>query len=99
MEVRIIKGGGGRKAKLLINDQIILTLVYLRHLPTFGVRVIKMLILNIFALLFASANSFNCWDSGGGDAFVLAGDGRESGGFMAVATPDPFVQWRDVGGN
>ena len=34
-KVRIIKGGGGRKAKLLINDQIILTLVYLHHLPTF----------------------------------------------------------------
>jgi hypothetical protein len=34
-KVRIIKRGGGRKAKLLINDQIILTLVYLHHLPTF----------------------------------------------------------------
>jgi hypothetical protein len=34
-KVRIIKRGGGRKAKLLINDQIILNLVYLHHLPTF----------------------------------------------------------------
>ncbi len=34
-KVRIIKGGGGRKTKLLINDQILLTLVYLHHLPTF----------------------------------------------------------------
>jgi hypothetical protein len=34
-KVRIIKGGGGRKAKLSINEQIILTLVYLHHLPTF----------------------------------------------------------------
>lgn len=33
--MRIIKGGGGRKAKLSINEQIILTLVYLHHLPTF----------------------------------------------------------------
>jgi hypothetical protein len=30
-KVRIIKGGGGRKAKLSINEQIILTLVYLHH--------------------------------------------------------------------
>ena len=34
-KVRIIKGGGGRKAKLSIPNQIILTLVYLHHLPTF----------------------------------------------------------------
>ena len=34
-KVRIIKGGGGRKAKLSINEQITLTLVYLHHLPTF----------------------------------------------------------------
>ena len=34
-KVRIIKGGGGRKAKLPIDEQIILTLVYLHHLPTF----------------------------------------------------------------
>lgn len=34
-KVRIIKRGGGRKAKLSINEQIILTLVYLHHLPTF----------------------------------------------------------------
>ncbi len=34
-KVRIIKGGGGRKAKLSIPEQIILTLVYLHHLQTF----------------------------------------------------------------
>lgn len=34
-KVRIIKGGGGRKAKLSIKEQILLTLVYLHHLPTF----------------------------------------------------------------
>ncbi|MBD2002346.1 transposase family protein [Trichocoleus sp. FACHB-40] len=34
-KVRIIKRGGGRKAKLSISEQIILTLVYLHHLPTF----------------------------------------------------------------
>jgi DDE superfamily endonuclease/Helix-turn-helix of DDE superfamily endonuclease len=34
-KVRLIKGGGGRKAKLSINEQLILTLVYLHHLPTF----------------------------------------------------------------
>jgi DDE superfamily endonuclease/Helix-turn-helix of DDE superfamily endonuclease len=34
-KTRIIKGGGGRQPKLSINDQVILTLVYLHHLPTF----------------------------------------------------------------
>lgn len=34
-KVRIIAGGGGRKSKLSIKEQIILTLVYLRHLTTF----------------------------------------------------------------
>lgn len=34
-KVRIIKGGGGRKSKLSINEPILLTLVYLHHLPTF----------------------------------------------------------------
>jgi hypothetical protein len=32
---RIIKAGGGRPPKLEITEQIILTLVYLHHLPTF----------------------------------------------------------------
>jgi hypothetical protein len=32
---RIIAGGGGRKPKLSIKEQIILTLVYLRHMTTF----------------------------------------------------------------
>ena len=34
-KVRIIAGGGGRKPKLSKQEQIILTLVYLRHLTTF----------------------------------------------------------------
>lgn len=34
-KVRIIAGGGGRKPKLSLKEQIILTLVYLRHLTTF----------------------------------------------------------------
>jgi hypothetical protein len=34
-KVRIIAGRGGRKPKLSISEQIILTLVYLRHLTTF----------------------------------------------------------------
>ena len=34
-KVRIIKPGGGRKPKLLATEQILLTLVYLHHLPTF----------------------------------------------------------------
>ena len=34
-KVRIIKVGGGRPPKLAIPDQILLTLVYLHHLPTF----------------------------------------------------------------
>ena len=34
-KVRIIAKGGGRKPKLTIDEQILLTLVYLRHLTTF----------------------------------------------------------------
>ncbi|MEH2138631.1 transposase family protein [Nostoc sp.] len=34
-KIRIISGGGGRKTKLSRREQIILTLVYLRHLTTF----------------------------------------------------------------
>lgn len=40
-KVRIIAGGGGRKPKLSLGEQIILTLVYLRHMTTFqllGIR-------------------------------------------------------------
>ncbi len=32
---RIIQPGGGRKPKLSVTEQILLTLVYLHHLPTF----------------------------------------------------------------
>ncbi|GET39084.1 helix-turn-helix domain-containing protein [Microseira wollei] len=34
-KTRIIKAGGGRQPKLSLTDQVILTLVYLHHLPTF----------------------------------------------------------------
>ncbi|MBD0395322.1 MAG: IS5/IS1182 family transposase, partial [Microcoleus sp. C1-bin4] len=34
-KVRIIKPGGGRKPKLSVTEQILLTLIYLHHLPTF----------------------------------------------------------------
>ena len=34
-KTRIIAGGGGRKPKLSLKEQIILTLVYLRHMTTF----------------------------------------------------------------
>jgi hypothetical protein len=34
-KTRIIKAGGGRPAKLSLSDQVLLTLVYLHHLPTF----------------------------------------------------------------
>ncbi len=34
-KVRIINKGGGRKVKLSTEEQIILTLIYLRHLTTF----------------------------------------------------------------
>src|SRR4028119_1162508 len=35
VKIRIIKKGGGRKPKLSVTEQILLTLVYLHHLPTF----------------------------------------------------------------
>src|SRR4028118_1662403 len=55
-KVRIIKGGGGRKAKLSINEQIILTLVYLHHLPTFQMLGIK------FGVSESTANNiFHYW--------------------------------------
>lgn len=34
-KIRIIKKGGGRKPKLPVTEQILLTLVYLHHMPTF----------------------------------------------------------------
>lgn len=34
-KTRLIKAGGGRPTKLVTADQILLTLVYLHHLPTF----------------------------------------------------------------
>ena len=41
-KVRIIAGGGGRKPKLSIPEQIILTLVYLRHMTTFQLLGIQL---------------------------------------------------------
>lgn len=55
-KIRIIKGGGGRKVKLSVEDQIILTLIYLRHLTTFQLLGIQ------FGVSESTANdTFNYW--------------------------------------
>ena len=55
-KTRIIAGGGGSKPKLSIPEQIILTLVYLRHLTTFQLLGIQ------FGVSESTANStFNYW--------------------------------------
>ncbi len=55
-KIRIIAGGGGRKPKLSIKEQIILTLVYLRHMTTFQVLGIQ------FGVSESTANdTFNYW--------------------------------------
>jgi len=54
--VRIIKKGGGRKVKLSIEEQILLTLIYLRHLTTFQLLGIQ------FEVSESTANdTFNYW--------------------------------------
>ncbi|WP_313931490.1 transposase family protein [Nostoc sp. FACHB-133] len=54
--MRIIAGGGGRKPKLSLKEQIILTLVYLRHLTTFELLGIQ------FGVSESTANdTFNYW--------------------------------------
>jgi DDE superfamily endonuclease/Helix-turn-helix of DDE superfamily endonuclease len=55
-KVRIIAGGGGRKPKLSIKEQILLTLVYLRHMTTFQLLGIQ------FGVSESTANdTFNYW--------------------------------------
>jgi hypothetical protein len=55
-KIRIITGGGGRKPKLSIREQIILTLVYLRHMTTFQLLGIQ------FDVSESTANNiFNYW--------------------------------------
>lgn len=55
-KVRIIAGGGGRKPKLSVRQQIILTLVYLRHMTTFQLLGIQ------FGVSESTANDvFNYW--------------------------------------
>ena len=55
-KVRIIASGGGRKPKLSIQEEIILTLVYLRHLTTFQLLGIQ------FGVSESTANdTFNSW--------------------------------------
>lgn len=55
-KVRIIDKGGGRKAKLSIEEQIFLTLIYLRHLTTFQLLGIQ------FGVSETTANdTFNYW--------------------------------------
>lgn len=55
-KVRIINKGGGRKAKLSTEEQIFLTLIYLRHLTTFQLLGIQ------FRVSESTANdTFNYW--------------------------------------
>ncbi|HEY9615153.1 transposase family protein [Allocoleopsis sp.] len=55
-KIRIISGGGGRKPKLSLQEQIILTLVYFRHLTTFQLLGIQ------FGVSESTANdTFNYW--------------------------------------
>ena len=55
-KIRIIKAGGGRKVKLSVEEQIILTLIYLRHLTTFQLLGIQ------FGVSETTANdTFNYW--------------------------------------
>jgi hypothetical protein len=55
-KIRIITGGGGRKPKMLVQEQIILTLVYLRHMTTFQLLGIQ------FGVSESTANdTFNYW--------------------------------------
>lgn len=55
-KIRIIAAGGGRKPKLSIENQILLTLVYLRHLVTFQILGIQ------FGVSESTANeTFNYW--------------------------------------
>lgn len=55
-KTRIIAGGGGRKPKLSIKEQIILTLVYLRQMTTFQLLGIQ------FGVSESTANdTFNYW--------------------------------------
>ncbi|WP_339385004.1 transposase family protein [Iningainema tapete] len=55
-KTRIITGGGGRKPKLSVREQIILTLVYLRHMTTFQLLGIQ------FGVSESTANdTFNYW--------------------------------------
>jgi hypothetical protein len=55
-KIRIINAGGGRKPKLSVEDQIMLTLTYLRHLPTFQLLGVQ------FGVSETTANDkFNYW--------------------------------------
>ena len=55
-KIRIIKGGGGRKVKIAVESQILLTLIYLRHLTTFQLLGVQ------FGVSETTANdTFNYW--------------------------------------
>jgi Helix-turn-helix of DDE superfamily endonuclease len=55
-KIRIINKGGGRKVKMSKEDQILLTLTYLRHLTTFQLLGIQ------FGVSESTANdTFNYW--------------------------------------
>ena len=56
VKIRIIKKGGGRKPKLSVTEQILLTLVYLHHLPTFQLLGVQ------FGVIESTANNlFHYW--------------------------------------
>lgn len=55
-KMRLIKGGGGRQPQLSVVDQILLTLVYLHHCPTFQMLGVQ------FGVSESTANSiFHYW--------------------------------------
>lgn len=55
-KIRVIASGGGRRPKLSVREQIILTLVYLRHMTTFQLLGIQ------FGVSESTANdTFNYW--------------------------------------
>jgi hypothetical protein len=54
-KTRIIKPGSGRPPKLTLADQILLTLVYLHHLPTFQILGYNLELANQPLIIFFTA--------------------------------------------
>ena len=59
-KVRIIAGGGGRKPKLSRGEQIILTLVYLRHMTTFQLLGIQFGVVSLQLMIHLTIGCLNC---------------------------------------